>query len=430
MLKKATLGCLLFLITHISNAKELLDNVVAVVNDSVITANELRTQVEQTRKQMTAQKIAVPQEKVLRKQVLQRLIDVDLQMQLAKQNNITVDDAELNQAIERIAASNHISLSLLREELTKQGVSWEEYRKNIRKEMILARLQQQAIGKDINITNEQVEHYLKTATEPTNNTLYTYHLQNIVVPLSENPSSSELKKAHARALALLAKARHGADFSRLAIEQSNGEFSLEGGDLGERHLAELPDLFAKEVGHMSVGEVAGPLKAGNGFQLIKLVAMSGAQQKHVIHLTHVRHILLKPDVSMLPSESLQQANNLYEQLKSGKDFAVMAKQYSLDSASAVKGGDLGWVTPGELVPEFEKVMNELAINVVSKPVKTQFGWHLIQVIARKQKEDSAAFKKQQARLFLQQRKFTEAVQDWQQHIRSQAYIQILDEQLV
>jgi peptidyl-prolyl cis-trans isomerase SurA len=215
----------------------------------------------------------------------------------------------------------------------------------------------------------------------------------------------------------------------LAIEESSDEFALEGGDLGERHLAELPELFAKEVVRMKAGQVSGPIRAGNGFQLIKLIAIGGDNQHHVVTLTHVRHILLKPDAGMLPSEALSQAKNIYQQLNAGKDFALMAKQYSLDSGSAVKGGDLGWVTPGELVPEFEKTMNELAVNKISSPVKTQFGWHLIQVLARKQKDDSDSFKKQQVRQFLQQRKFAEAVQDWQQHIRADAYINIVDKEL-
>jgi peptidyl-prolyl cis-trans isomerase SurA len=273
-----------------------------------------------------------------------------------------------------------------------------------------------------------VDQYLKTASKA-DNTQLTYHLHNIVIPLNEEPTTEQLKKARTNAENLLVKIRKGEDFSRLAIEESSGEVALEGGDLGERHLAELPEIFAKEVIKMKVGQVVGPLRTGNGYQLIKLVAIGGENQQHIITQTHVRHILLKPDASMLPSESMKQVNNIYQQLKSGKDFALMAKQYSLDAASAVKGGDLGWVNPGELVPEFEKTMNELPLHKVSQPVKTQFGWHLIEVIARKQKDDSEAFKKQQVRQFLQQRKFAEAVHNWQQHLRSEAYVNVVEKDL-
>ncbi|BCA93990.1 chaperone SurA [Legionella antarctica] len=428
MFKRLALVCVLFSVVGLAEGKQLLDKVVAIVNDGVITSSELDKQVELSKKQIQAQKMEIPQETVLRKQVLQHLIDVDLQLQMAKQNGITVDSSELNSAIERVATMNNITVTQLREEITKQGISWKEYRNNIRKEMLISRLQQKAVGKDISVTNEQVDQYLKSASK-VDNTQLTYHLQNIVIPLNEEPTTEQLKKAKTNAENLLAKINKGEDFSRLAIEESSGEVALEGGDLGERHLAELPELFAKEVIKMKVGQVVGPIRTGNGFQLIKLIAIGGENQQHIITQTHVRHILLKPDASMLPSESMKQANNIYQQLKSGKDFSLMAKQYSLDAASAVKGGDLGWVTPGELVPEFEKAMNELPLHKVSQPVKSQFGWHLIEVIARKQKDDSEAFKKQQVRQFLQKRKFAEAVHNWQQHLRTEAYVNVVEKSL-
>lgn len=428
MFKRLALVCVLLSGLNSAEGKQLLDKVVAIVNNGVITSSELDAQVELSKKQIIAQKMQMPKESVLRKQVLQHLIDVDLQMQLAKQHGLTVDSTELNEAIERVATMNNLTLSQLREEITKQGITWQEYRQNIRKEMLLSRLQQKAVGKEVQVTNEQVEQYLKTANT-VDNSAVTYRLQNIVIPLNEEPTTEEIKSARANAEKLLAKIKKGEDFSRLAIEESSGELALEGGDLGERHLAELPEIFAKEVVKMNVGQVVGPLRTGNGFQLIKLVAKGGDNQHHVVTQTHVRHILLKPDASMLPSDSLKQVKNIYQQLKSGKDFALMAKQYSLDAASAVKGGDLGWVNPGELVPEFEKTMNSLPLHKVSQPVKTQYGWHLIEVIARKQKDDSESFKRQQVRQFLQQRKFAEAVQNWQQHLRTEAYVNIIDKDL-
>ncbi|MCW8397442.1 peptidylprolyl isomerase [Legionella sp. PATHC038] len=429
MYKKIALVCILFAIVGVAEAKQVLDKVVAVVNNGVITESELNKQVELTKKQIIAQKMQVPAAAVLRKQVLQHLIDVNVQLQMAKQHGLTVDDTELNQAIEKIAAMNHATLTQLREEIARQGMSWNEYRENIRKEMLLSHLQQKAVGRDAMVTNEQVEQYLKTEGGIVDRTALTYHLQNIVIPLNEEPTSEQVKKAKSKAEFLLTKIKKGDDFSRLAIENSSGEFALEGGDLGDRHLAELPELFAKEVVNMKVGQVVGPLRAGNGFQLIKLVSVGGENQHHIITKTHVRHILLKPDPSMLPQDSKKQVNNIYQQVKAGKDFALMAKQYSLDSASAVKGGDLGWVAPGVLVPEFEKVMDKLAVNEISPPVKSQFGWHIIQVLGRKQEDDSEAFKKQKVRQFLQQRKFAEAVQNWQQHIRSDAYINIIEKEL-
>lgn len=405
-----------------------LDKVVAVVNDNVITASELAVQMDILRQQLIAKKMQLPTDEILRKQVLQHLIDVDLQLQLAKNNNISIDGTELDETIAKIAAENKLSLTQLREELGKAGLSWENYRDNVRKEMLISRIQQRSVGKEIVVSSEQVDDYLKTAHQ-TEKTQQIYHVQNIVIPLSEEPTTEQLNKARAKANALLVKIKQGQDFNQLAIAESSGEYALEGGDLGDRHLAELPEVFANKVITMKVGEVAGPIRTGNGLQLIKLVSINENKEHHEVTKTHVRHILLKQDANMTTAEADKQINNLYQQLKSGKDFAIMAKQYSLDAASAVKGGDLGWVVSEELVPAFAEAMNALPLNTVSKPVKSPFGWHLIEVLERKTVDDSEMFKRQQVRMFLQQRKFAEAVQNWQQHIRTDAYINIMEKDL-
>ncbi|KTD17655.1 peptidylprolyl isomerase [Legionella jordanis] len=428
MLKRIALLMLLLPALTVAKAAQPLDKVIAVVNDGVITESELNTQVELLRQQIQAKHMQLPTETELRKQVLQHLIDVDLQLQLAKQNDITVDNTDLDDAIAKIATANNLSLTQLREEITRQGLTWSTYKENIRKEMLISKLQQKAVGKDVTVTPKQVEDFLKTGL-PENKNQLTYHVQNIVIPVPEEPTTEQVNKAREKAKELLGKIKKGEDFNRMAIAESSGEFALEGGDLGERHLAELPEIFAKQVVNMKTGEVAGPIRTGNGFQLIKLIAIGGKEEHHEVTKTHVRHILLKPDASMTVEEAQRQANNLYQQLKSGKDFALMAKQYSLDAASAVKGGDLGWVNSGELVPEFEKAMNNLALHTISKPVKTMFGWHIIEVLERKKIDDSESYKKEQVRQFLTQRKFTEAVQNWQQHIRSSAYINVMDKEL-
>lgn len=428
MVQRILIFLILFSTFFLANAAEPLDKVVAVVNDNVITASELDSQMEVLRQQIRAKKMELPSDDVLRKQVLQHLIDVDIQLQLAKRNEITIDTTELDEAIVRIAENNKISLTQLREEVIKQGLAWDDYRENIRKEMLMNRLQQRAVGKDIVISTQQVTDYLKTASHQ-ENTNQTYHLQNIVIPVPEEPTTGQLNKAKEKAQSLLSKIKQGDDFNRMAIAESSGEYALEGGDLGERHLAELPEVFAQKVITMKIGDVVGPIRTGNGFQLIKLVAIGGEDGTHLVVKTHVRHILLKQDLSMTDEEATRQVNNLYEQLKSGKDFALMAKQYSLDAASAVKGGDLGWVTPDELVPAFADAMNALPIKTISKPVKSQFGWHLIEVLERKTEDDSKSFQQQQVRQYLQQRKFAEAVQNWQQHLRTDAYVKILDKAL-
>lgn len=405
-----------------------LDKVIAVVNNGIITESELNSQVALLKSQLESKNMQLPPMAILRKQVLQHLIDIDLQLQLAKENNIAVDNSELNEAIKNISSANNLSFSQLREEIQRQGLTWETYKENIRKEILVSKLQQKAIGKEIQITPMQIENYLKTAQQ--NDTeQFSYHVQNIVIPLPEEPTTEQLKKAREKAEKLLIKIKKGENFSSLAIAESSGEFALEGGDLGERHLAELPEIFAQRVVKMKPNEVAGPIRTGNGFQLIKLLTITGEKQRHEVIKTHVRHILLKSDTSLTQSEARTQAYNLYQQLKSGKDFSLIAKQYSSDTASSSQGGDLGWINPGELLPEFEKVMNALPLKKISKPVKTVYGWHLIQVLERKKIDDTESFKHQQVRRFLQQRKFAEAVQNWQQHLRASAYIKIMDKKL-
>ncbi|MCX7116908.1 MAG: peptidylprolyl isomerase [Legionellales bacterium] len=420
---------MLLLMLGFAGHAQPLDKVVAVVNDNVITASELDAQVEVLRQQIMAKGMQLPSDTALKKQVLQHLIDVDLQLQLAKKNDITIDNTDLNEAIAKIAENNKLTLTQLREALSKQGLGWEEYRENIRKEMLIGRVQQKAIGQDVVISSQQIDYYLKTFEHEEKTQNQTYHLQNIVVPLPEAPSSDQVKKASEKAHALLVKIKQGGDFSQLAIAESSGEYALEGGDLGDRHLAELPEVFAKPVMEMKVGEVVGPIRTGNGFQLIKLIDVGGGSGQHQVQKTHVRHILLKPDANMTPDETLKQVNNLYQQLRSGKDFALMAKQYSLDAASAVKGGDLGWVSAEELVPAFAEAMNALPLNTVSKPVQSPFGWHLIEVLERKLVDDSASFQRLKVRQALHQRKFNEAILNWQQHLHTDAYVQIMDKEL-
>jgi peptidyl-prolyl cis-trans isomerase SurA len=431
MLKRKMIwGLMLYAGLSFSEGAVPLDKVVAVINDGVITESELDSQVEAFKSQVLAQNKTLPPEKTIKKQVLQHLIDRDLQMQLAKKNDINIEAKEIDDTIAKIAANNHLNLAQLRDALSQQGMDWDTYKENIRKELLISKVQQKAVGSKINdVTPEQVEDYLKTVDNKEDLSKRLYHVQNIVIPLSLEPSSEEVQNAQKKAMQLLAKIRKGADFTTIVNAESSAEFALEGGDLGERYLVQLPEIFAEKVKNMHVGEVAGPLRAGNGFQLIKLSAIGGQEEGHMVTKTHVRHILLKQDANTTTAEAQKSINNLYQQLLSGKDFAEMAKRYSLDTPTAGKGGDLGWVQAGELVPEFEKVMDALPLGKISHPVKTMYGWHLIQVLARKNEKDTESFKRQQARAFLFQRKFAEAVQDWQQKMRSDAYVNIVDKEL-
>ena len=408
-----------------ASSPHVLDKVIAIVNEDVITESEVNAEVQRLQMELTAKHTQVPPLSVLKKQVLKHLIDVDIQLQIAKGNHVDVENSEIDDTINKIAEHNRLSLSELREALEKQGMQWDAYRKNIRKEIIINHVQQHAIGKDIHISSQQVEDFLKTALQEEKQR-QTYHLQNIIIPVPEEPSPEQVKQAHAKALEVMTKIQKGADFGQLAISESSGEFALNEGDLGERHLAELPEVFAKEVTKMSVGQVSAPIRTGNGFQLIKLVGIGGDDLHHQVEKTHARHILIKAASHLTEADAKQQAQNIYQQLQAGKNFETMAKQHSIDVLSANKGGDLGWVVEDELVPQFADAMKKLPLNKPSAPIKTPYGWHIIEVLERKSIDDSAAYQRQKVRQFLQQRKFQEAIQNWQQHVRAQAYVKILD----
>ncbi|MDX2345676.1 MAG: peptidylprolyl isomerase [Legionella sp.] len=407
---------------------EKLDSVVAVVNDSVVTQSELNEHLAIMRQQLQTKKTPMPSEDVLQKQVLNQLITQELQLQIAKHSGIMIDNAEIDETISKIAKDNHLSLTDFREALKKEGLAFDAYRETLRKEIAIARIQQQAVGHEVMVSAEQVEDYLKISMAQ-EKTTQGFHVQHIVIALDDEPTPEQLRGAEKKAQDLLKKVKQGVPFEQVAMMTSNEDYAVDSADLGERHLAELPEVFAKRVVSMKAGEIAGPLRTGNGLQLIKLVSVREQDKHHDVLKTHVRHILIQQDASTTEEQAKKRIDNLYEQLKSGKSFAVLAKQHSRDLASASDGGDLGWMTPEELVPAFAEVMKALPLKTVSHPIKTGFGWHLVEVIERKNIDDSDAYQRQQVRLFLHQRKFMEAVESWQQQVRSTSYVHILDKAL-
>lgn len=405
-----------------------LDKVVAIVNDSVITESELTKQVEILINQIKSKNMAMPEYNVLKKQILQHLIDVELELQLAKRSDMNIDDADLDLAIKNIAQQNKLSIDDLKRALQQEGLTWSLYKDNIRKEMMISKIQQEAVGREVHISPKQVKDYMKNYIEDEKKQAI-YHVQNLVIPLPEAPTSDMVKKAQNKAQSLFKKLQNGEDFSKLAIAESSDEYALEGGDLGERQYVELPEVFGEKILKMRPGQVSEPFRTPNGFQLIKLVSVRDDNEHHQVTKTHVRHILLHQDASMTAEAAEKEIRNLYQQLKSGKSFETMAKQYSLDPTSASKGGDLGWVVASELVPAFASAMDALPLHKISEPVKTPFGWHIIEVLDRKTEDDSSLYVEQRVRQLLQERKFKEAVQRWQQHVRTEAYIKIVDKDL-
>ncbi len=395
------------------------DKIVAVVNDSVITQSELDEQTEQVQQNLANKNVARPDRQTLRKQVLNHIIDLALQTELANKMGLEVNQEELNDAIENIVKRNNLTQNELRKSVAGQGLSWAKYKANLKKEILLSKLQRQMVAKEVSVSDEEVESYLKTHQAAIKK---TYHLKDIVIPLPEAPSPEALAKAKETVKKLLAKLKAGADFSQEALENSSGQFALEGGDLGERTLAELPSLFSKAVLSMKAGDLKGPIRAPNGLHIIKLVNVKSNQKAQMVTLTNAEHILITTRNGVTPEKALTKIKALQKELAKGKSFAELAKKNSEDSNSAINGGKLGWLHKGEVVPEFEAAMNRLKVGQVSAPVKSQFGYHLIKVLARKQIDDSEAQQKITTKQNLYQAKFQEAVQNWLQQLRSNSYV--------
>lgn len=419
------LGTFLFF-THAVLAKNTpsavsLDRIVAIVNDEVITESQLNKDIAIFKKQSQH---AVPAEKALRHQVLENLVDVELQRQMAKNFNIEVSDERVNSTIHDIAQKHHLTEVQLQEKLRQEGINFNDYRQNLREQLTIHELQRHELGKTITVTDQEVDDLLASMhgqlSAPT-----AYHVQNILIPLPDEPTSEQVVVAKKLADHVLVKLRRGSDMQQLAIAESTNGMLLQSGDFGWRKLGELPEVFAFYVKTMQAGDVSGPIRAGNGFHVIKLVAIQGGTVRHNTTQTHVRHILIKTNAIVSDAQAKERLLIIKRKIENGAAFEVMAQTNSQDLMSAGKGGDIGWVNPMALDPSFVKAMDQLKPGQMSQPFATQYGWHLIQVLDRKQVDDSKEFRRMQAKEIIYRRKAGEAVQNWLHQLRSQAYIKIL-----
>lgn len=399
-----------------------LDSIVAVVNEDVITALELETEVARVKDQLRLQRTPLPKDEVLRKQLLDRLILRQIQLQIAERSSIRVNDETLNQTLENIAAQNKISLAEFREVLEREGVDFNAYREDMRKEIIVSRLQRREVHNRVTVSEQEVDNFLANeALQENPNT--EYHLGHILVALPEAASGEIIARARDKAENLVSKLRSGADFAQTAVAESDGQQALEGGDLGWRQASALPTLFADKVQAMAEDQVSDPIRSPSGFHIIKLLGKRINEPQHLVQQTHVRHILVRSDEAVGSEEALRRIRQLQQRLDSGEDFAQLAKANSDDTGSAVKGGDLGWMNPGDLVPPFEQAMNALPLNKLSDPVQTRFGWHLIEVLERRQHDSSAEVKRNQARETIRRRKIEPAMDTWLRRLREESFVE-------
>lgn len=419
--RRTLLVLLGLLFTLSARAAVEIDHIVAVVNDDVIMASELHDKMDSIKKQMRDQGTTPPPNPVLQKQVLDRLIMTRLQLQMAEHTGIRVDDETLNRTISNIAAENHVTLDEFRKILEKEGYNFSQFREDIRQEIMIAHLRQRAVDNRVFVSEREVDNYLANQAHQ-GATELEYHLAHILVTMPSSPSADTLEKTRARANLVLEKLKNGASFKSVAAEYSDGQQALDGGDLGWRKASQVPTLFTDIVTHMKKGEVSDLIRSPSGFHIIKLLDERDSK-KVVITQTHVRHILIKTDELTTDEDAVRRMKQLRLRLVGGADFGDLARANSEDPVSAANGGDLGWINPGDLVPEFEQVMNSLQPGEISQPFRTQFGWHILQVLGRRQHDSTDDVRRARAREAIRKRKVEEARENWLREMRDDAYVE-------
>ena len=397
-----------------------LDRIVAVVNDDVITQYELNDHIQLIVSQLKKQGTPLPPQNVLERQLLERLIVDRVQLQYAKETGLRVDDTQLEKTLERIAENNKMSLQSMRETLEHDGVNFNHFREEIRNEIILARLKEREVDNKVVVTDSEIANYLKSQAALGKED--EFNLAHILVMVPDQASPEQIQNKRARAELALEQIKKGADFGQIAVSFSDASDALQGGALGWRPAGRLPPLFLEALRSMQPGDVSSVLRSANGFHIIKLLDKRGKDATIEVQQSHVRHILIKTSELMSESEARTRLLNLKERLENGADFAELARVNSEDG-SAAQGGDLGWIGPGDTVPEFERAMNALKIGQISDPVRSPFGWHLIEVLERRKQDVTHDRERLLARQALRARKADEAYEEWLRQLRDSAYVE-------
>jgi peptidyl-prolyl cis-trans isomerase SurA len=396
------------------------DRIVAVVGSDVITYVELRNRLASALKQLQKQGTPLPPQDVLERQMLERLIMDRAQLQYAKDSGMKVDDVQLDQAIGRIAAGNRMALPEFRAALEKDGVQYASFREDIRNEMISVRLREREVDSKLVISDGEIDNYL--ATQAASGSSEEYQLAHILLRAPESASPEQLQKLRLRGEQALKRARAGENFAELTAAFSDAPDALQGGDLGWRPLSRLPSLYADAAGRLQQGEVSELLRSSAGFHVVKLIGKRGGSLAASVQQTRARHILIRVNEVVSEAEARRKLEAVRERVANGVDFAEQARLYSQDG-SAAKGGDLGWLSPGDTVPEFERAMDALKVNEVSPVVQSPFGMHLIQVQERRERDVSAERQRTVARQAIRERKLDEAYQDWLRQLRDRTYVE-------
>lgn len=401
----------------------LVDRIVAIVNKEVVTASELRERVAFAERELKRQGTPAPEPALLERQVLERLILDKAQLQLATESGVRVDEVQLDRSIERIAENNNLTLAAFRKALEADGVQIDRFREEVRRQIIMQRLREREVDERIEVSESEIDLYLEEQ-KTGGPARVEYNVAHILVRLPEQASPERIAQARSRAEKARDEARTGADFGRLAASYSDAGDALQGGQMGWRAADRFPELFAVALQAMKPGEVSDVLRSPGGFHVLRLLDRRGAGEGRAVTQNHARHILIRTNELVSETEARRRLTELRERIVTGgADFAQIARLNSAD-VSAAQGGDLGWIYPGDTVPEFERVMASLKPGEISQPVKTPFGWHLVQVVERRTGGLPPERQRFVARQALRERKSDEAYQEWLRQLRDRTYVEI------
>lgn len=399
-----------------------LDRIVAIVDQTVITEQELESRIRTITAQLEKQGTELPAENILRKQILERLISDALQLQYAAQTGLKVDDNQLDKTIERIAEQNQMSLTEFSDALSRDGISIHKFRADIRNEITIARLREREVESRVNVSESEIDNFLTTQAS-SNESQDEFEISHILIRTPEEGTTEEVQKAKAKVDEVVKALQAGTSFTKVSASFSDAPNALEGGNLGWKSSTQVPTLFLDALKTMQAGDISAPLRSPNGFHILKLTNKRGGNSPLVIEQTHARHILIKLSEVVSEKDGKQKMDNIKERLDNGEKFEVLARQFSEDG-TASNGGDLGWVNPGDTVPQFETAMNALQDNQISGPVRSPFGWHIIQVLERRKQDMSKEAARLKARQEIRARKADEAYQDWVRELRDRAYVEL------
>ena len=403
-------------------AYQELDGIVAVVNDDVVLASELLSRLDTVRRQIAESNVQAPSNDVLISQIMERLILESLQLQEAEQRGLQVDDETLTRAVMSFAEQNNLTLDQFREALANDGIGYPEFREQIRREMIMNRLQRNLVSRRIAISDKDIDDLLNS---PYYQQLLSdeYRVGHILLTIDEDATEAAVQAARDEARDIVARLREGAEFREMAIAHSSASTALEGGDLGWRRAGELPSLFAEQVLELEPHETADPIETSGGIHIVQLLGVRGASTQSE-QQTHARHILVQPSEIRTEAETEALIRDLRQRLEEGADFAELCQEYSEDPGSALNGGDLGWTSGEEFVPEFREAMAATPTGGVSEPFRSQYGWHVIEVLERREQDMSEEARRRMALQILHQRRFDEELQEWQKELRDEAYVDV------